>query len=221
MAKMARDQSILAASNRLFLRQGYESTTMRQIADEAGVSLGLATYHFKTKRMLAIKIASTYLLYLRDVVDEAVSPRKEPLLHSAVLVRLVIEFFSQPVMRRFYLECLSNDVYAQSIQRFGMRDIITKGEWLQGSTSPDLLLLFDNYIPPNVEKILFLEKEHGAFPGIAYDDIPNIVFSVSVERHLDAAAIDELCAAARPIAQGIRAAIPECITEKLFLPDED
>ena len=40
---------ILETALRLFLERGYEATTMRAIADEAGVALGNAYYYFRSK----------------------------------------------------------------------------------------------------------------------------------------------------------------------------
>ena len=41
--------SVLDAAYRLFLRQGFHGTSMRQIAQEAGISLGAAYNHFPAK----------------------------------------------------------------------------------------------------------------------------------------------------------------------------
>jgi hypothetical protein len=46
------------------------------------------------------------------------------------------------------------------------------------------MLLFDNYIPPCVEKIIVLEKKKGTFESISEGDIPNIVFEASVGRFI-------------------------------------
>ena len=43
-------EEILKVSREFFIEQGYEKTSMRQIAAAADVSLGLVAYHFKTKR---------------------------------------------------------------------------------------------------------------------------------------------------------------------------
>lgn len=45
-------QQILDVAVRLFLAEGYEQTSMRRIAEEAGVSLGNAYYYFASKEHL-------------------------------------------------------------------------------------------------------------------------------------------------------------------------
>lgn len=48
---------ILDAARRLFLEKGFQATTTRDIATEAGVTLGLLPYYYKTKENLAHKVA--------------------------------------------------------------------------------------------------------------------------------------------------------------------
>jgi TetR/AcrR family acrAB operon transcriptional repressor len=48
----ARAQRILDAAARLIMRQGYDKTTMSDIADEVGVSRGVVYLHFQSKEQL-------------------------------------------------------------------------------------------------------------------------------------------------------------------------
>lgn len=45
-------QKIVDAALQLFREHGYEATTMRMVAEQAGVSLGNAYYYFKSKDLL-------------------------------------------------------------------------------------------------------------------------------------------------------------------------
>lgn len=62
-------KNILAASSRLFYKQGYNETTTRQIAEEAGINLGLIKYYFDSKADIAYHI----YLKIRNIYDEAFS----------------------------------------------------------------------------------------------------------------------------------------------------
>lgn len=53
-AKAATRDRILAAALQLFRKQGFEATTMRQIAKIAGTSLGSAYYYFPRKEALVL-----------------------------------------------------------------------------------------------------------------------------------------------------------------------
>ena len=207
--KKTKDVVILSVSNQLFLRDGYRMATLRKIAQEAQVSLGLATYFFKSKRQIAVKILETYLRDLKGRIRAFVDPVQEPLLHSAVMVRLCDEFFMTPDYRTFFLECLYYDIYMESVQLLGNDSLLRIAEKYQIEENPDIILLTDNYIPPSIERILLMEKEKGNFPNISYDDIPDIVFSTTVVRYVDHQMIQQATERAREIVPQILAAMPE------------
>lgn len=52
---------LLATAARVFADQGYNATTVRQIADEAGVLAGSLYYHFESKEAMADEILSSFL----------------------------------------------------------------------------------------------------------------------------------------------------------------
>ena len=45
------EKNILKISTELFLNQGYDKTTIRQIAEESGIGRGHLYYYFKKKRI--------------------------------------------------------------------------------------------------------------------------------------------------------------------------
>jgi AcrR family transcriptional regulator len=49
-------EEILAAAARLFRQQGYVSTTLRQIAEAAGIKAGSIYYHFESKDEIAARV---------------------------------------------------------------------------------------------------------------------------------------------------------------------
>ncbi|QQZ09887.1 TetR/AcrR family transcriptional regulator [Heyndrickxia vini] len=53
--KLVRDQ-ILKAAKQLFAKKGYEGTTVRQICNEANVSLALVSYHFGGKENVFFEV---------------------------------------------------------------------------------------------------------------------------------------------------------------------
>ncbi len=55
--------AILAASKHLFLRQGYHATGMREIAHEAGISLGAAYNHFTSKEEILQELLAQHDLW--------------------------------------------------------------------------------------------------------------------------------------------------------------
>lgn len=63
-------QRIVDTALRLFLSQGYEATTMRVIATEAGVSVGNAYYYFPSKQHLV----QAYYTHSQELHGEAARP---------------------------------------------------------------------------------------------------------------------------------------------------
>ena len=47
-------QRVLAAALKLFRRRGFDRTTMRDVAEEAGMSLGAAYYYFASKEAIVL-----------------------------------------------------------------------------------------------------------------------------------------------------------------------
>lgn len=56
----ARRAAILEAGIELFSRQGYHKTTMPEIAEKAGASVGLIYYHFKNKADILVAIVKEF-----------------------------------------------------------------------------------------------------------------------------------------------------------------
>lgn len=59
-------EAILAASLELFSHQGYGATTMRQIAERAGISLGNVYHHFTNKEEIFSTLLNRYFKVLLD-----------------------------------------------------------------------------------------------------------------------------------------------------------
>src|SRR5262249_56597881 len=53
-------QRLLAAASELFAAQGYHGTTVREIAQRAGVNLAAGNYHFGSKRELYLEVLRAY-----------------------------------------------------------------------------------------------------------------------------------------------------------------
>ena len=68
---------ILAAAIELFRRRGFESTTMREIAQEAGVALGSAYYYFESKEALVMAFYEQARDEMRPVIVQALSEERD------------------------------------------------------------------------------------------------------------------------------------------------
>lgn len=66
---------ILLAAKKLFARQGYDGTSVRQICDEAGANISLVSYHFGGKEKVFEALFDRYFLVrISDERDLTLSP---------------------------------------------------------------------------------------------------------------------------------------------------
>lgn len=64
MKKVTTENKIIMAANKLFTQKGYNATTTRDIAKEAGTNLALINYHFGSKENLYKKVVREKLMIL-------------------------------------------------------------------------------------------------------------------------------------------------------------
>jgi TetR/AcrR family transcriptional regulator, cholesterol catabolism regulator len=60
-ARAARRAELLAAAAKVFAKRGYAATTVREVADAAGILGGSLYYHFDSKESMVDEILSTFL----------------------------------------------------------------------------------------------------------------------------------------------------------------
>lgn len=74
---MSRDK-LLAVSARLFAKGGFEATSMRDIAGEAGMLAGSMYYHFPSKNELIAAVYEAGVAEIGSAVDAAVARARTP-----------------------------------------------------------------------------------------------------------------------------------------------
>lgn len=74
---MSKKDKILTAAQELFARYGYAGTTMKMVAEEAGVASGLVFHYFDNKENLFMvagsELIDTMILVLRDKIADSSS----------------------------------------------------------------------------------------------------------------------------------------------------
>jgi AcrR family transcriptional regulator len=83
--------NILQAARGCFAREGFDKTTNRDIADDAGITAGTIYHYFPSKPALFVAVgdvvASTFFARFRDVVGEGPVPFRTQARHLVELVR--------------------------------------------------------------------------------------------------------------------------------------
>lgn len=71
-------EKLLSVSARLFARGGFEATSMRDIAKQAGMLAGSMYYHFPSKNDLIAAVYEAGVAEIGAAVDRAVTGRQDP-----------------------------------------------------------------------------------------------------------------------------------------------
>ncbi len=167
-----------------FEKFGYSKTTMRQISEGANVSPGLINHHFISKENIAAQVLEIISNYLKEEVAAYVSLDEDPLLFDAVFTRGKILFFLQGSFRQFYIDCLKSDIIFNYMTNNPLQ-ILPRLEKVYGmSVDQDSAILYNQYMPYNLEKTLVLKKEEGLFQGIPYEEIPAHVCIAALEKFI-------------------------------------
>ena len=74
-----RREEILVAAKELFLEQGYDSTTIRRIADRVGISAPALYLYFKDKEALMLALCDQTFGHLIEAIDEIEKTVADPL----------------------------------------------------------------------------------------------------------------------------------------------
>ncbi|MBL8509271.1 TetR/AcrR family transcriptional regulator [Chitinimonas viridis] len=74
-----RRAELIAAASRLFKEQGYERTTVRDLAQAVGMQSGSLFYHFRTKEEMLVAVMAAGIGDLTDRLEEALGQAKTPM----------------------------------------------------------------------------------------------------------------------------------------------
>lgn len=91
----ARVDAILAGAARAFAAQGYAATSMREVAQATGASLGSIYHHFGSKEGLLRAIMTTNFRRVRVALEERLAEVDDPRIAIEVFVENHIGFFTR------------------------------------------------------------------------------------------------------------------------------
>jgi AcrR family transcriptional regulator len=102
--------NIIKISRRLFLEQGYENTTVRQVLKEARLSTGSLYHFFKNKEEILLVSLKDALFEMSSLTDSIAGKHNEPMLRYALGVAVGIsEIFKHKRLFNFYNAVYKND----------------------------------------------------------------------------------------------------------------
>jgi AcrR family transcriptional regulator len=102
----SRDQ-ILAHAQRLFMEQGFRGISMRQIAEQVGLTKAALYYHFRDKEELFVAIVERYLHRIAELMDRAAAQGDTCREQLTAIVHAIL---TQPVEERAILRLASQEL---------------------------------------------------------------------------------------------------------------
>ena len=103
-------KNIIKISRRLFLEQGYENTTVRQILKKAHLSTGSLYHFFKNKEEILLCSLKDALLEISSLTDSIAVKYNEPVLRYALGIAVGIsEIFNYKRLFNFYNAIYKNE----------------------------------------------------------------------------------------------------------------
>ena len=154
-------EKVLVVSKNLFVTQGYEKTTMRQIVEAAGMTTGSLYNFFDSKEDILLRLIRDLFSDVPTLADEIVSPDDNPLLRISLEISLyfyAIEF--APNLSGLYISIFKSYPAAKLIAHIEARRAITvMGAALQGHSYVDYYL--KNMAIIGIMQKLLEEREYG------------------------------------------------------------
>lgn len=98
---------ILAAAERLFVERGYRGISMREIADEVGVTKAALYYHFRDKEQLFVALLDSVVDELAALVEQCRTAHRS---HRAQVEAIIRQIMLLPPQRRAGLRLASQEL---------------------------------------------------------------------------------------------------------------
>ena len=205
-------EEILKVSRGFFIEQGYEKTSMRQIAAAADVSLGLVAYHFKTKRDIALEIVQRMYHRFAAFAKMYVNRHRNPILYSGLLVNLNYMVFSSEKYEAFYRDILRNDILLDVIAQSGVETYMSIRDNYRPYLSDEeaeKMGWYGNFISVSMARTLVLYDEslemmEGSIPDVIFKSYMGLWRFPDVDRIME-----EVCTESRELAERILGEHPE------------
>lgn len=202
---------VFRAAHTLFAVQGYATTTIGEIAKSAGVSMGMTNHLFGSKAELAALVLNMVVSFASAPCYRFASFQESPLLSTTLATRVNTMYLLNGVYRRFYLDCLEEDVFFRHLAKTPNVTIYLLAEEQGIEVNDDVFLLYGKYVPYSVERTLVLNKDAGLFPGVPYDDIPDYVIRSKMEHFVERSRVDEALEQARRLAGPMLESLPPLV----------
>jgi AcrR family transcriptional regulator len=102
----------------LFFTQGYYNTTIRQIAEAAGVNSGLFNYYFQNKFNLARRIYNTIFDNIIRILEMYFSDEENPAIYLGILMRMHTWLRNDKRIILFAVDAMKEEIFEDAVRDF-------------------------------------------------------------------------------------------------------
>ena len=116
------DQALLAAGRTLFPRRGCAGLSVREVADSAGVNLGMFHYHFKSRDAFLRALMQQAYEEMFSTLTLEVARETDPVVNLRNALRVLGRFMrdNRPFLARVFTDALSGEQCAREFLRDNM-----------------------------------------------------------------------------------------------------
>lgn len=208
--------NILTAALELFRQNGFQNTSVRQIAERAGAALGMVNHYFASKEYLGAQVLSLLDTYANSPLSKWVTFQEDPILYDLAAVRVFFRFLQEHGYWEFYLDSLRKDFFFNHLFNRPMVLISALQEIYHFTATEDDCLLYSKYLPYMMEKTVILKKADGLFPTISYEEIPYLICQTAMNHFIPEADIRLRDDQSKGVAEEICRTLQDCPPEEMI-----
>lgn len=170
---------IYKAAKTHFYTDGYYNTTVRDIADTAGVNSGLFNYYFKNKHNIARQLYDDIFYNIKDLLMNHIGEEKNPAIFMGVLMRMHTYTLYNDAIVKFAMDALKEGIFEESIFTTATPLVTDIANYYHKEMSAEALHLLLS-ISLATEKTSLTQKYHGL---INYDlsQLADIVLKIHLQ----------------------------------------
>jgi AcrR family transcriptional regulator len=160
MDGMRAKEKLYHAACDLFVEKGFKGTTVRDIANQAGVNSGLWHYYYKSKRNIAFDIMEKMFHAVIKIASAADYRGASSALLHGIRMRLNLYFLYSEANAKFYTDCLKEDIFEEvAIPKCTEIIGVINREFGSQHTHQDLMLV--QSIAINAQRTMILKRQEG------------------------------------------------------------
>jgi AcrR family transcriptional regulator len=116
------DQALLAAGRTLFPKRGCAALAVREVAEEAGVNLGMFHYHFKSREAFLRALMQQAYEEMFSSLALEIARDRDPVMNLRAALRVLGRFMrdNRPFLARVFTDALSGEPCAREFLRDNM-----------------------------------------------------------------------------------------------------